>query len=61
MDGLEIFILRIRLGWSQKRLAYEIGVSTSLISGMECGNIKVSNRTKKQIEQLKETLKENIK
>ena len=54
---MDIKSLRQKLGWTQERLASELGVSLSTLRYWEYGKFKPSKMAQEKIKQFKELLK----
>jgi len=49
IDGAELRAIRGRLGWSQRRMGAELGVSNAAICRWEAGNRGINPRTAAEI------------
>lgn len=50
MTGAELRALRESWGWSQRRMAAELGISNASVSYMEAGERPVTKRTERTLE-----------
>jgi transcriptional regulator with XRE-family HTH domain len=51
-NDLDVRALRKKLGWSQQKLAFEVGVSHAAISRLENGHVKLSGPIRKLLADL---------
>ena len=57
MTGSDFKNLRIRLGFTQKAIAQELGVSLSLVKKIETGTRKVQNRYERHLSRIPYVIK----